>query len=123
MMMKSKKSDDRPRRALFLLLSGLLATLIALGLAQAIVADDNEPTPPTPDSNPYEKDRMLSEEELAPIESRLEWYLDLESISPDQLLGSELSSSTKDVDRAEAQLGSEVQYTIVISNSGDNRRH
>jgi uncharacterized repeat protein (TIGR01451 family) len=119
MMMNSNKSDARPRRALSLLLSGLLATLIILGLAQWTAAEDDEPAPLIPDSSSIYKDRMLTEEEIAQIEDPVERYITMELLSPDQLLGSDLSTSTKEVDRDEVQAGSELQFTIVISNSGD----
>jgi uncharacterized repeat protein (TIGR01451 family) len=119
MMMNSNKSDARPRRALFLLLSALLATLIILGLAQWTAADDNEPVPLIPDSSSIYKDSMPTEAEIAQIEDPVARYIAMESLSPDQLLGSDLSTSTKDVDRDAVRAGSELQYTIVISNSGD----
>jgi len=118
-MIKNKKSESRPRRALFILLSGLLAILLVLGLAQFAVAGDGEPAQPIPDNGSWERDDILTDAEAAQINSRLEQYIALEFISPDQLLGSDFSTSTKDVDRAEVPAGSELQYAIVISNTGD----
>ncbi len=46
-MMKNNGSEAKPRRALFLLLSGLLAALIVLGFSQWTAAEDTEPGPLT----------------------------------------------------------------------------
>ncbi len=118
-MIKNSGSEAKPRRALFLLLSGLLAALIVLGFSQWTVAEETEPGPLLPDSSDQYKDRFPTNEEAALIEDPVERYLALESFSPDQLLGSDLSASSKEVDRDEAPAGSEVAFTIVISNSGD----
>ncbi len=74
-----------------------------------------------PDSSDQYKDRFPTNEEAALIEDPVERYMALESFSPEQLLGSDLSTSSKEVDRDQAPAGSEVAYTIVIRNSGDTQ--
>jgi uncharacterized repeat protein (TIGR01451 family) len=123
--MKLDKTVVGPRRSLFLLLSALLATLFVLGSVQWIAAQEDEPSAGDepaklmPDKSAIYKDRMLPANEIERLQSPVERYIALESISGDQLVGSDLSNSSKEVNFAEVAAGSQVQFTIVISNSGD----
>ena len=115
------KTGGKPRRATFLILSGLLATLFVLASVQWIAADAGPQPTPQPDSESPYKDRVLTEEELLQLEPSLEQYMEAHLLTGDQLFGSDISNSTKEVDRDEIPVGSQVQYTIVISNSGDSQ--
>lgn len=119
--MKEVKPVANHRRATLLILSGLLATLLVLASVQWMAADDGPQPTPTPGSESPYKDRVLSERELLELEPSLEQYMAAHLLSGDQLLGSDISQSTKEVDRDEVPAGGEINYTIVISNSGDTQ--
>jgi uncharacterized repeat protein (TIGR01451 family) len=103
-----------------MLLSFLLVTLLVLGLAQLTAAEDDKPEPRIPDSSEIYKDRMLTEEEIAEIEDPVARYLALETLSGEQLLGSDLGESSKDASRDEVPAGGTVTYRIFVRNSGDD---
>jgi uncharacterized repeat protein (TIGR01451 family) len=123
--MKLNRTDAGPRRALFLMFSALLVMFVVLGTAQLITAQEDEPVPvdePSElmqDKSAIYADRMQSANELDRLLSPVERYNALESISGNQLLGSDLSNSSKEVNLEEIPAGSEVEFTIVIDNSGD----
>lgn len=119
--MNTKQSDVKQRWALLLLLSALLLVLVGIGLVQWTSADDEPSDPLIPDSSDDYADRLPTEEEAAQIESPVDRYIAMEFIGPDQLLGSDLSSSTMAADREQVPGGSTVEFTIRIENSGDEQ--
>jgi uncharacterized repeat protein (TIGR01451 family) len=118
-MKMSERRNIGPRRAIWLLGSGLLAAMLIFGLAPWTAADDSNPKPGIPDESDLYADRMPTEEEIEQIESPVERYMAREFLFPEQLLGSELGTSSKMADRDEVPAGSSVTYTIRVENSGD----
>ena len=123
--MEIDKTDAEPRRALFLLLGAFLATLMVLGSVQWLAAQEDEPSqgdePATlmPDKSSIYRDRMQPANEINRMQSPVERYNAMESISGDQLVGSDLSNLSMEVNLDEVPAGADVQFTILISNSGD----
>ncbi len=120
-MKNSESINVRPRQAILLLLTGLLVATVVFGLAPWTAADESEPAPLKPDRSDEIKDRMPTEEEIQQMESPVDRYMAMEFLAPDQLLGSELGTSTMTADRDEVPAGSTVEYTIMIENSGDTQ--
>ncbi len=115
--MKSNNRITLARRKAVPIVGALIAVLMVFGLVQLMAADDT-PLPLPPGSSPY-AENSPTDEELLQRDPSIERYLDAHFITPDRLLGSDLSTSTKSVNRDEATPGTSVMFTIVINNSGD----
>lgn len=119
MMIKRYVRKLKKRPALLILVSLLIAAVLMLGLTPWTFAQDSKPAPLIPDKSDIYGDRVPSVEKAARIDDPVERYLALETILPDQLLGSDLSTSSMETDLAEVPAGSMVGYTIIVDNSGD----
>lgn len=113
-MESDKSRSDRTNRRGLLLVAALLLALVGLVFAQAIAADDG----PKPTPSPY-TDRVQTTEELDSQDASIERYIAGHAITGAQLLGPDLSTSTKTADRSEAPVGGTIMYTIVVNNTGD----
>ncbi len=119
--MNELKSSARQIRVPFLVISVLLATLFVLATVQLLAADDKPGEEPIPgEESPY-LERIPSQAEILDMEPSLEQYNAAHIITGEQLFGVDVSESSKEIDRDEVPAGSQINFTIVISNNGDTQ--